>query len=46
MNDDVISTNRLALQATIHCLTGCSIGEILGLVIASRSCLPGSSPGR
>jgi hypothetical protein len=35
MNDDVISTNRLALQATIHCLTGCSIGEILGLVIAT-----------
>jgi hypothetical protein len=35
MNDHAISTNRLALQATIHCLTGCSIGEILGLVIAT-----------
>jgi len=27
--------NRLALKATIHCLTGCSIGEVLGLVIAT-----------
>jgi hypothetical protein len=29
------STNRLALSATVHCLTGCAIGEILGLVIAT-----------
>ena len=29
------SINRLAAQATIHCLTGCAIGEVLGLVIAS-----------
>jgi hypothetical protein len=28
-------TNRLALSATVHCLTGCAIGEILGLVIAT-----------
>ena len=27
--------NRLALQATIHCLTGCAIGEVLGLVIST-----------
>ena len=27
--------NRLALQATTHCLTGCAIGEVLGLVIAT-----------
>ena len=27
--------NRLALSATVHCLTGCAIGEILGLAIAS-----------
>jgi hypothetical protein len=27
--------NRLAAQATTHCLTGCAIGEVLGLVIAS-----------
>ena len=26
--------NRLAAQATTHCLTGCAIGEVLGLVIA------------
>ena len=29
------SIDRLAVQATIHCLTGCSIGEILGLVIST-----------
>ena len=29
------SANRLALSATIHCLTGCSIGEAIGLVIAN-----------
>jgi predicted Abi (CAAX) family protease len=28
--------DRLALKATAHCLTGCGIGEILGLVIAIR----------
>ena len=30
------SLNRLAIQATTHCLTGCAIGEILGLVIATQ----------
>lgn len=29
------SINRLATQATVHCLTGCSIGEVLGRVIAT-----------
>ena len=29
------SLNRAALQATVHCLTGCAIGEILGMVIAT-----------
>ena len=29
------SLNRLAFSATGHCLTGCAIGEVLGLVIAS-----------
>jgi uncharacterized protein DUF4396 len=24
-------TSRLAFQATVHCLTGCGIGEVLGL---------------
>lgn len=28
------STNRLAISATLHCLTGCAIGEITGLIIA------------
>ncbi len=27
--------NRLALTATLHCLTGCAIGETLGLVIGT-----------
>jgi len=31
----VASLNRLALQATIHCLTGCAIGEVSGLVIST-----------
>jgi hypothetical protein len=29
------SLNRLALSATLHCLTGCSIGEVLGMVIGT-----------
>jgi hypothetical protein len=29
------SLNRLALSATTHCLTGCAIGEVLGMVIAT-----------
>jgi putative flippase GtrA len=29
------SLNRNAFQATIHCLTGCAIGEVLGLTIAT-----------
>ncbi len=27
--------NRTALSATIHCLTGCAIGEVLGLAIGT-----------
>lgn len=27
--------NRTAFSATLHCLTGCAIGEVLGLVIGS-----------
>jgi hypothetical protein len=30
------SLNRLAFTATTHCLTGCAIGEVLGLVIATQ----------
>lgn len=29
------SPGRLAFSATVHCLTGCAIGEVLGLVIAT-----------
>jgi Domain of unknown function (DUF4396) len=29
------SLTRSAVQATLHCLTGCAIGEILGMVIAT-----------
>jgi hypothetical protein len=29
------SLNRVALAATWHCLSGCAIGEVLGLVIAT-----------
>lgn len=29
------SLNRLALSATLHCLTGCATGEVLGLVIGT-----------
>jgi TctA family transporter len=32
------SLNRLAFSATTHCLTGCAIGEVLGVVI-------GTAPG-
>jgi hypothetical protein len=27
--------NHLALSATVHCLTGCAIGEVLGMVIGT-----------
>jgi Domain of unknown function (DUF4396) len=29
------SINRVAFSATLHCLTGCAIGEILGLAIGT-----------
>jgi hypothetical protein len=29
------SLNRLALSATLHCLTGCGIGEVAGMVIGT-----------
>jgi hypothetical protein len=29
------SLTRAATQATLHCLTGCAIGEVLGMVIAT-----------
>jgi hypothetical protein len=35
MEDRTPSVNRLAARATNHCLTGCGIGEVLGLVLAT-----------
>jgi hypothetical protein len=29
------SLNRLAFSATLHCLTGCSIGEVFGMVLGT-----------
>jgi Domain of unknown function (DUF4396) len=31
----VTSLTRSAVQATVHCLTGCAIGEVLGMVVAT-----------
>lgn len=33
--DERATLNSLAVSATVHCLTGCSIGEVLGLVIGT-----------
>ena len=30
------SLNRLTFSATLHCLTGCAIGEVLGMVIGTH----------
>ncbi|MDF3017650.1 MAG: conserved rane protein of unknown function [Thermomicrobiales bacterium] len=29
------SVRQLAFSATLHCLTGCAIGEVLGMVIGT-----------
>jgi len=29
------SLNRLAFNATVHCLAGCAIGEVLGMILAT-----------
>jgi len=29
------SLNRIAFDATLHCLTGCAIGEVLGMMIGT-----------
>jgi hypothetical protein len=31
------SLNRTAFLATVHCLTGCAIGEVLGMVIGTAA---------
>ena len=35
MDSHDTSINRLALSATVHCLTGCAIGEVLGMILAT-----------
>lgn len=32
---DTGNVNRMAVSATLHCLTGCAIGEIVGLIIGT-----------
>jgi hypothetical protein len=34
------SLNRVAFMATVHCLTGCAIGEVLGMLIGNALDLP------
>lgn len=34
------SLDRVALQATLHCLAGCAIGEVLGMVLGTALGLP------
>ena len=33
--DVEMSLNRTAFSATVHCLTGCAIGEVLGMVLST-----------
>jgi hypothetical protein len=35
LHDKSGSLTRSAVQATLHCLTGCAIGEVLGMVLAT-----------
>ena len=30
-----VSLNRLAFTATLHCLSGCAVGEVLGMVVGT-----------
>ena len=34
-HESAAATNAMAVAATLHCLTGCAIGEILGLMIGT-----------
>lgn len=34
-NEDQISNKKLAAQATLHCLMGCGVGDILGVIIST-----------
>jgi uncharacterized protein YcfJ len=35
MNHTAANLNRTAWAATLHCLTGCAIGEVLGMVLGT-----------
>lgn len=35
VGSEATSLNRTALMATLHCLTGCAIGEVLGMIIGT-----------
>jgi hypothetical protein len=35
--NQAFSLTRSAVQATLHCLTGCAVGEVLGMVIATAA---------
>jgi hypothetical protein len=35
--NDTGDTTRMAISATLHCLTGCAIGEIAGLIIGTAA---------
>jgi Domain of unknown function (DUF4396) len=35
VHDHGASLNRVAFSATAHCLTGCAIGEVLGVIIGT-----------
>jgi len=32
-----MATNRMALSATLHCLLGCAVGEIIGVTIGTHA---------
>lgn len=36
MDHDKTPLTKTAIQATLHCLTGCAIGEVLGMIISSH----------
>jgi Domain of unknown function (DUF4396) len=35
MQHEQQSLNRLAFSATVHCLSGCAVGEVLGMIIGT-----------
>ncbi len=39
MNHHEHGTGKTALSATVHCLTGCAIGEVLGMVVGTALAL-------